>query len=135
MYFTDEFDTKNRIYITKLHDELKKVCECKVCVNKSHDAWSISAWYTSTSYMHKGYGKETLKHILEDMYEELGIPSKIEYIWNGSNQYVMDWLERNFDPVCKLPLAVLKNQEADDWDAHIYVLNRDKVIKYFNIGE
>ena len=29
----------------------------------------------------------------------------------------------------------MKNQEADDWDAHIYVLNRDKVIKYFNIGE
>ena len=134
MYYLDEFKTNINIGITKLYDETNIVCECKVCYNKKNNCWSISAWYTSTSYMRQGYGKRTLKHILECMYEEFGKPDKIEYIWNGANQYVMDWLSKNFDPVSKLPIEVQKNSEVDDWDAHVYVLNRDKVLSYFEIA-
>ena len=134
MYYDNWWNGANGVLTTKLYDGLNIVCECKVCYNVDSDIWTISSWHTSTSYSHKGYGKEVLKHALKFMYDTFMIPDSIEYIWNGVNQYVMDWLERNFEPVCKLPLEAQKYNEIDDWDAHIYRLNRDKVLEYFNIG-
>ena len=132
--YTD-YKSQNGIYHTKAYIGYDLVCECKVCINDDNDTWSISAWYTGTSYQHHGYGLYTLKATLKLMYLQLGEPERIEYIWNGSNQYVMDWLEEHFSPVCKLPLAVRKYQDADDWDAHIYVLDKESVFRYLNIKE
>ena len=134
MYFNDEYDVRNNIYHTKLYDGCHIVCDCKICANEDNSVWSISAWYTSHSYQHKGYGVQTLAHILSEMREELGMPDKIEYIWNGANQYVMDWLSNHFDPVCKLPLAVQKCDDVDDWTAHMYTINKDKLFEYLHIA-
>lgn len=53
--------------------------------------------------------------------------------WNGLNQYVYDWLEKNFDAVCNCPLAVQKTQSDDDWSSHIYTLDKDKVLEFAGI--
>ena len=62
-----------------------------------------------------------------------GIPAHIEYIWNGQNQYVYDWLKKNFDAVCKCPIAAQKTQPGDDWDSHIYELDCNKVLRFAGI--
>ena len=62
-------------------------------------------------------------------------PDKIEYIWNGANQYVYDWMTHHFDPISKCPIAVQKYASEDDWDSHVYILNVEKVLKYFEIKQ
>ena len=81
--------------------------------------------------MHQGIGRATLKGVLTEMYHDFGMPKHIEYIWNGAHEYVMDWLKAHFEPVSKLPLAVRKYSDADDWEAHIYRLNVGAVFNYF----
>lgn len=107
---------------------------CTLTINNDlNNKWTITAWYTKEGYMNKGYGTQLMRHTVEKMYEWYGRPRAIEYVWNGANQYVYDWLEKHFDPVCKCPLAVLKTQNDDEWDAHIYVLNTDKFLEYFGV--
>lgn len=106
----------------------KQICWCSVSMHD--DTWRITSWYTEPQYAHQGYGTMTLSYCIKQMLAERSIPKQIEYVWNGQNQYVMDWLKEHFDPVCKLPLAVQKYSDADDWDAHIYRLNIDKVLGF-----
>ncbi len=131
--FKDELNTKIGIYISKLYIDGNNACECKICINPEKTIWSISSWHTNNRYMHQGYGSQTLKHTLQRMYDDLHEPEQIRYIWNGANQYVMDWLEQNFTPVSLLPIATQKKDDIDDWDAHIYILDKQKVLTYFNI--
>jgi len=106
---------------------------CNLVINNGvNGKWTITAWYTKEGYGHKGYGTQLMKRAINQMYEWYGKPRVIEYVWNGANQYVYDWLEK-FDPVCKCPLAVLKMQNDDEWDAHIYLLNVDKFLEYFGV--
>lgn len=35
--------------------------------------------------------------------------------------------------VCNCPIAVQKTQTGDDWDSHIYTLNKNKVLDYFKV--
>ena len=109
----------------------KDVCSL-VINNDLGGKWTITSWYTKEGYMNKGYGTQLMRHAVKMMYEWYGKPYQIEYVWNGANQYVYDWLER-FDPVCKCPLAVLKMQNDDEWDAHIYLLDVDKFLDYFGV--
>ena len=109
------------------------ICNCKISVNPSN-TWSISGWYTSDKYKNMGYGKLTMKKVLENIYKDFGKPKKIEYIWDGTNDYVYNWMLKNFDPVSKLPIAVQKYSTADEWDAHIYSLDINKVLKYFEVA-
>ena len=74
-----------------------------------------------------------LNKILQYLYRAYGKPSNIEYIWNGTNEYVFDWLVTHFNAVCKCPIAVQKTQADDDWSSHIYELNVNKVLKYFKL--
>ena len=108
------------------------ICTCKISVRK--DVWSISAWYTSDKYKNSGYGFKTMQYLLNVIYLEQGKPRKIEYIWDGTNDYVFKWMQKHFSPVSKLPIAVQKYLNSDDWDAHIYSLNVDAVLDYFQIG-
>lgn len=107
------------------------VCKCQI--NKENNTWTISSWYTDKNYLNKGIGAKTLKYLLQHLYDKFGCPENIEYIWNGANQYVYDWIEKNFDAISKCPLAVQKTQCEDDWNSHIYHLNVKKVLKYFTI--
>ena len=106
-------------------------CSCQV--NFTGNTWTISSWYTSKNYKHQGIGKKTLQTALVKVYSITSKPDKIEYIWNGANQYVYDWMIHHFDPISKCPIAVQKYASEDDWDSHVYILNVEKVLKYFEI--
>lgn len=111
----------------------KKVSMCKINIDTSNGIpkWTISEFFTEKEFMHKGFGKITMKHLVHYLIGIFGVPSDIEYIWNGANQYVFDWITEEFDAVCQCPLAVQKTQTDDDWSSHMYTLNRDKVLQYF----
>ena len=109
----------------------KPVCKCKV--DYDTNGWCISSWYTGKEYMHKGFGRKTLASVLADLYELTGKPDQIQYIWNGANDYVGEWLERNFNARSTCPIEVQKSSWDDSWDSHVYVLDVGKVLKYFNI--
>ena len=106
-------------------------CSCRV--NFTRGTWTISSWYTSKNYKRQGIGKKTLQTALEKVYDITSKPDKIEYIWNGANQYVYDWMIHHFDPISKCPIAVQKYASEDDWESHVYILNVEKVLKYFEI--
>ena len=107
------------------------VCSCQV--NFTDNTWTISSWYTTKNHKHQGIGKKTLQAALQKVYDMTSKPDKIEYIWNGANQYVYDWMTHHFDPIYKCPIAVQKYASEDDWDSHIYILNVEKVLQYFEI--
>jgi len=109
-----------------------KVCRCKINTILGN-TWSISAWYTELKYQHNGVGILTMGKLMKHLFAEFAAPSRIEYIWDGTNSYVYDWLVENFDAVCKCPIAVQKTAGDDDWDSHIYYLNVSKVLTYFNL--
>ena len=123
-------EKKNAVFEGKSYFN-EVVCTCKISTNQGR--WVISYWHTEEKYQHRGYGKELMKSVLKEIYLRFGEPEGIEYIWNGLNQYVFDWLEQNFDAKCKCDIAVQKNQSDDDWESHIYVLNKDKFMNFFNI--
>lgn len=117
---------------------LQPVCICKINVSGSQTGaktkWTISRWYTKTEYRNQGIGKQTLKCMLNYLCQKYDKPDSIEYIWDGKNEYVGDWLRKYFDAECKCSIAVQKMHEAeDDWDSHVYNLQTDKVLAYFEL--
>ena len=125
---------KNDTYLmctASLPDVRDICCTSQVYTDKDHKVWTISAWYTNGEYKNKGIGRQTLALIINYLYDLYGKPNKIEYIWDGTNQYVYDWMLKHFDAVCQCPIAIQKTQAADDWDSHIYTFNVDKVLNYF----
>ena len=112
-----------------------KVCECKIDVNKRSNTWTISSWYTTEEYKHRGYGTLTLQECLSKIREVYGAPAKVEYIWNGANAYVLEWLNEHFGAVSKCPIAVQKYNSEDDWESHIYTLNTQKFTEYFKLDQ
>ena len=106
----------------------QRMSYCKIN-RDNNNAWTISEWFTDKNHLHQGYGKQVLTSLLHEMYENFGRPSEVKYIWNGANEYVMDWLKR-FDPVCMLPITAMKYSEIDKWEAHVYTLNTDKILRY-----
>lgn len=119
-------------YIAKAGDNV--ICHCEI--HKKDDdsnTWVITAWYTEDNYKKRGIGTAVLASALREMKTAFGIPDHIEYIWNGQNKYVYDWLVKNFDAVCKCPIAVQKTQPGDDWDSHIYELDCNKTLRFAGI--
>lgn len=133
--FKREYNQNTGLFTVTAFMEDVSICECKVSINKEKDTWTISSWYTTHGYGHKGYGTKTLKVVLAEIYKNFGIPNRVEYVWNGANEYVFDWMSKHFGAISKCPLAVQKYQCDDDWESHIYILNRDKVLKYFDLVE
>lgn len=111
----------------------KTVGRCVINI-KDEKTWEISSWYVDSDYQNMGIGRKLLGECLLDAKEKYGIPDNIDYIWNGTNHYVYDWLTKNFDPVVATPISVLKYQQEDDWLSHIYHLNTEKVLKYFKLA-
>lgn len=110
----------------------EEVCHCQLNATENYSVWTISSWYTKKGYGNQGIGRASMRELLIYMCKTYGIPKKVKYIWNGANAYVMDFLEENFDAVCNCPIAVQKTQMEDDWESHIYTLNKEKVLSYFN---
>lgn len=119
----------NNVYkcIAKYKDT--EVCKCQISANKA--LWTISSWYTHKDFLNQGIGTKTLKFLVAFLYNKFGTPQSIEYIWNGTNYYVYEWIESKFDAISTCPIAVQKTQCEDDWSSHIYNLNVKKVIEYF----
>ena len=128
-YFTDEKSNGCHMSVLRIHGDT--VCSCKVSID--NNIWSIVSWYTEKEHLHNGYGYKTMRHIILRLYEAYGEPDKIRYVWNGANEYVMEWMNRHFSPVSMLPLVVQKYSDKDDWESHIYILDKDKFLKYFDI--
>lgn len=138
IHITPSKERKNFRVVATL--ENKNVCKCTINTDTEKDTWQISGWYTEPDYKNKGIGRATLKHtlhIIADDYKQRGLPlpKNIEYIWDGSHEYVYKWLEENFQAKSKGNRAVMKYCFDDDWSSHIYVLNRDAVFNYFEINE
>ena len=136
LFYKNSID--NNVYTTVSYaaddrDCKEKLCECKIDVDPGTKTWTISSWYTEEGHKHHGFGKLTLKACLDTIAAVHGAPDTVEYIWNGANQYVFDWLEENFGALSKCPIAVQKYASDDDWESHIYSLNREKFLKYFGV--
>lgn len=103
--------------------------ECTIDISRG--VWVITGWFTKEGFKHNGYGKKTMKYLLDYLVEIYGQPGGLEYVWNGQNDYVYEFIQKHFDAKCKSPIAVQKYQAEDDWESHMYVLNADKVFEYY----
>lgn len=110
----------------------RQVCKC--IVDYKEKEWSISNWFVDKEFNHNGIGKTVLATVLHTLYNTTGKPDNISYIWNGASDYVGEWISKRFDAISSCPIAVQKYQCDDDWESHIYRLNTDKVLRYFNIN-
>lgn len=125
---------RGQAYTTQAHfDKIDDiVCECKISVNSDTNTRTISSWYTAKDYQHHGYGTETLRACLNEIKQQNPEPAKVEYIWNGTNEYVLKWLAEHFGAISRCPVAVQKYAFDDDWESHIYVLNKEKFAAFFS---
>ena len=130
--FKDELNTKLNIHTTKSFLDGKQICICKICVNPEKNTWNISTWNTNNTQQKKGYGHQTLQHALQTIYDKIGPPKEIRYIWDGVHPYIMNWLKKHFKPIKSLSLTN-QNDILSEWDAHTYILNTEKTLKYFKI--
>lgn len=112
----------------KLMDEEIVVCECKISL--FNNTWSISEWFTNSEYKNQGYGTKTMKYAVQMLVDQYGKPKSVRYNWNCVNEYVFEWLSRHFDPKPLIPEYERFTGE-DTWDAHIYILDKDKFVNYF----
>lgn len=130
--YTPTEDRKNYRVFVYLKDSTELICRC--AINTKNGVWQISGWYTEEQYKNKGIGRQTLKYTLDYIKKDQNIlPDKIEYIWDGTHHYVHHWLKENFNAVSHSNIAVLKNSFTDDWEGHIYTLDREKFIEYFSL--
>lgn len=97
--------------------------------------WSIVEWFVDGFYKHQGIGKHLMKLLMEDLIKDTGKPKEITYTWNGENEYVRDWLERNFDAECEEDVNASKYKAEYSKDAHLFKLNVDMVFEYFGLQE
>lgn len=105
---------------------------CSISAN-SNRIWMISEWFVDHDYQRQGIGKDLFLYAMKYLNLHYPIPDKIEYVWNGANQYVYDWLQKNFAPVSQCPIAIQKSNTDDDWLSHIYELDVDSVFDYFDL--
>lgn len=113
----------------------EKICQCVCHTNNGGKEWVIAKWFVDSQYQRKGYGYKILKKTLQELFMFCSFPEKISYIWNGTNEYVMEWLLEKFDAQCSCPIAVQKTQSEDDWESHIYQLDISKTLEYFDIRQ
>lgn len=110
------------------------ICKCTISINKKDNSWTISQWYANKNYQHQGYGRLTMKYLVNELYKKYNKPSKLIYIWNNVNEYVYSWINKNFDAkLSNEAIKILKYSDVDIKEGHEYYLNVDKFLKYFNI--
>ena len=110
------------------------LCKCTISVDLAKDSWTISQWYANKNYQHKGYGRMTMKALVQRLVARHGLPNEVIYIWNHANQYVYDWIYKNFDAkLSDEAIKVLKYSTEDVKEGHEYYLNPNKFFKYFGV--
>lgn len=125
--------TNNKIISEAIDDQAhNSVGHITISVNKDN-SWMISEWFVNHDYQHQGLGTELFCESINYLSSNFSYPDKIEYVWNGANQYVYDWLQKNFAPVSQCPIAIQKSNTDDDWLSHIYELDVRSVYEYFGI--
>ena len=112
----------------QLKEDNTQICECRISL--SNNIWSITEWFTSNEYKNKGYGTQTMKYAVQQLYDAYGMPEGIRYNWNRVNEYVLEWIIRHFDAKPLIPEYERFTGE-DTWDSHIYILDKNKFINYF----
>lgn len=113
-----------------------EIGHCKVSMEA--EVWTISEWFVQSEFQKQGLGKYLLNKTMRDFSNLVGLPEEAQYIWNGTNRYVFAWLTSHFEPISTCPIAVQKMMEetgVDDSRSHIYKLNVDKFVEYFNLGK
>ena len=103
-------------------------------ISNQEGVWTISAWYIDNPYQNKGLGRKLLFDTCEELAEKDRMPGEIQYNWNGTNNYVFDWLSENFSPLSMCPMSVLKYEDiypADIPEGHLYKLVREQFIDYW----
>ena len=109
------------------------ICKCTISINKNTGAWTISQWYANKEYQHQGYGRMTMKELVNTLYK-IQKPTSVNYIWNNVNQYVLDWLTKHFEArLSDEAIRILKYSNEDVKEGHQYILNKDLFLKYFDI--
>ena len=101
--------------------------DCKISVDGN--VWTISSWHVSEEFRNSGLGTRMLKSLVLEIIEKAGEPDEVRYIWNGQNAYVKKWLDR-FDARCMVDVNVAKKCPDDDWESHMYVLNKELFLEY-----
>lgn len=137
MYITVQCKRKSgdcviQCYGYELNEE---ICQCTCYTNDKGKEWVITKWFVNPGHQHKRYGFEILQKALSELTTRYGSPRKITYIWNGVNNYVLEWLQKRFDAECLCPLVILKTQAEDNWESHVYQLNKEKVLTYFELTD
>lgn len=128
-------NSNNRVVSEALSNQTHKpIGHITISVNTKKNSWMISEWFVDKEYQNRGIGKNLFKQSLNYLNQHFPLPSKVEYIWNGANQYVFDWLQKNFAPVSQCPIFVQKYCTEDDWSSHIYTLDVRAVFSYFEIN-
>ena len=126
------FENGNWVDVMLIQNKLD-IGHCKI--DYDSDSLIITEWYINSEYRHRGLGRLLLDKTLKIVIQNLGyLPAKIEYIWNGKNEYVLDWLTKNFNAKDIGDLNQKKYSPADTWENHRYTLNRENFVKYFNLG-
>lgn len=126
----------NKIVSEALSNQTHKpVGHITISVNAKTNSWMISEWFVDHTYQHQGIGKELFQKSIEFMNSHFPYPNKIKYVWNGANQYVYDWLQKNFSPVSQCPMAIQKFNADDDWLSHVYELDKKSLYDYFGVHE
>lgn len=135
---------KDNIHMKTVHTNNKIISEAidvqahnsighiTISVNKDN-SWMISEWFVNHDYQHQGLGTELFRESINYLSSNFPYPDKIEYVWNGANRYVYDWLQKNFAPISQCSMAVQKYNSDDDWLSHIYELDVRSVYEYFGI--
>ena len=122
--------TDKYIEVLSFADDYEIISRCKI--NYNQKVWSISEWFTASKYQHQGNGFMVLRYALHSLRITEVLPRQIYYIWNGQNEYVHEWFNKRFSPMCLLPIEYQMGAE-DDWRAHIYNLDKDKFLEYFGV--
>lgn len=119
---------KNGEKINLYNDADKLLSTCTI--HEKGNVWTISAWFTAKDELHKGFGKMVMREAVRRLLLG-GKPARIEYIWNGANAYVYDWMVSHFDAKNTCPLAILKMSDEDSWESHVYDFNVNKFLAYY----
>ena len=125
--------TTSFLYEALLTEEFlnEYICKCTISVDKNNK-WTISQWYANRNYQHQGYGRMTMKYLVDELLKLYGKPSKLMYIWNNANKYVYDWIHNNFDArLSDNAIKILKYSDEDVKEGHEYYLDVNKFLKYF----
>lgn len=109
------------------------VCKASASVDMFEYSVNIRSWFTQDGYKNHGYGRETMRRLLLHVKYLLSRIDIATYTWNGTNEYVLNFIQNRLGAVCICPIAIQKKCPDDDWSSHIYNLDINKVVEYFRI--